>query len=232
MIINKIKNQRDIDLIKLIDGSLISITIPDSVTSIGNYTFRMYETLTLVTIPNSVTSIGNEVFYGCTSLSSITIWATVPPTLGTNVFLGCSTLEAIYVPFGSLDAYKTATNWSAYANLMQEMGLRNIIVGDNLSGKKLYFNFPNNLYQSINTEENFISMSNGVNISTSFVSMTYLGKVVWCYELYSSPFYGYNEDTSTLDSNLSYYNTSSEWGIVTSIKTSNPAYQYIKIQDI
>ena len=46
-------------------------TIPNSVTSIGDYAFSGCTSLTSVTIPNSVTSIGDSAFYGCTSLSAI-----------------------------------------------------------------------------------------------------------------------------------------------------------------
>ncbi|MEE1000816.1 MAG: leucine-rich repeat protein, partial [Bacteroidales bacterium] len=45
--------------------SLTSVTIPNSVTSIGNYTFSGCYDLTSVTIPNSVTSIGGSAFSGC-----------------------------------------------------------------------------------------------------------------------------------------------------------------------
>ena len=48
--------------------SLTSITIPDSVTSIGSYAFRGCSSLTSVTIPNSVTSIGYDAFYNCSHL--------------------------------------------------------------------------------------------------------------------------------------------------------------------
>jgi len=48
-------------------------TIPNSVTSIGNYAFYYCTGLTSVTIPDSVTSIGNHAFGDCTSLTSITI---------------------------------------------------------------------------------------------------------------------------------------------------------------
>ena len=52
--------------------SLTSITIPNSVTSIGDNAFYGCSSLTSITIPNSVTSIGSNAFYGCNSLVSIT----------------------------------------------------------------------------------------------------------------------------------------------------------------
>ena len=48
-------------------------TIPNSVTSIGDYAFSGCTSLTSITIPNSVTWIGSEAFVGCSSLQSITV---------------------------------------------------------------------------------------------------------------------------------------------------------------
>ena len=57
-------------------AGLVSVTIPDSVTSIGYATFFYCSSLTSVTIPNSVTSIGDHVFRDCSSLTSVTFKGT------------------------------------------------------------------------------------------------------------------------------------------------------------
>ena len=50
---------------------LTSITIPNSVTSIGAWAFSGCSGLTSIEIPNSVTSIGMNAFYNCTGLTSV-----------------------------------------------------------------------------------------------------------------------------------------------------------------
>lgn len=122
--------------------NLTTITIPDSVTSIDISAFRSCNTLTSITIPNSVTSIKSEAFYECLSLTSITIpdsvksignyvfsyckvltsvycKATTPPLIGTNVFRDNGSDRKIYVPMESVDVYKSATNWSEYADAIE-----------------------------------------------------------------------------------------------------------------
>ena len=69
------------------------------VTSIGDNrgsVFGLCKSLTSVTIPDSVTAIGNLAFTGCKSLTSITISDSVAQ-IGVNPFLSCSTLKSISV---------------------------------------------------------------------------------------------------------------------------------------
>jgi len=100
-------------------SSLTSITIPNNVTSIRDSAFSQCTSLTSVTIPNSVTSIGAEAFRSNGNLESVTVKATTPPTLGFGVFLNGSSNLVIYVPAESVDAYKSASGWSYYANQIQ-----------------------------------------------------------------------------------------------------------------
>ena len=99
-------------------SSLSAITIPDSVTSLGGSCFR-YLSLSSITIPDSVTSIGSSCFVYCSKLTSVTCKAINPPTLGSGVFNYTPSTIVIYVPAESVDAYKSATNWSSYADKIQ-----------------------------------------------------------------------------------------------------------------
>ena len=104
-------------------SSLTSITIPDSVTSIGDTAFSGCHSLSSITIPNSVTSIGSSAFYGCgtntTSGTTYTILAITPPTIRSGTFSNAK-INKIVVPKGTLEVYKSATNWSEYADKMVE----------------------------------------------------------------------------------------------------------------
>ena len=78
-------------------GSSPTVSIPNSVTSIGNKAFKDCENLDTVTIPNSVTSIGNNAFSGCTSLVSLTIPNSVT-AIGNYAFYGCRSLDSVIIP--------------------------------------------------------------------------------------------------------------------------------------
>jgi hypothetical protein len=98
-------------------SGLTSVTIGSGVTSIGSNAFRNCSSLTSIDIPSGVTSISQGAFYNCSSLSSMTVNATTPPTLGINVFY--NTTCPIYVPCQSVSSYKSAENWSTYADRIQ-----------------------------------------------------------------------------------------------------------------
>lgn len=85
--------------------------------SIGNYAFANCSKLTSISLPSRLTSIGNYAFNNCSSLTTVTILATTPPTLSNTNAISTATTQ-IQVPMASVDAYKTATNWSNFADII------------------------------------------------------------------------------------------------------------------
>ena len=118
-------NKDKTTLIQYPGGKQGAYTIPNSVTSIGDNAFYGCASLTSVTIPNSVTSIQYNAFEGCKGLTSVTIEAKTPPALGDYAF-GFRSGFDIYVPCGTLEAYKTA--WAYYADRIRS-GVEYTITG-------------------------------------------------------------------------------------------------------
>jgi hypothetical protein len=107
-------------------GNLSSVTIPDSVTTIGKHVFDMCDfedeaQLTAVTIGSGVTSIGGggEFIGCCDNLQSVTIYATTPPEITEEELLNISNDAPIYVPSESVDAYKAADVWMDFEDRIQ-----------------------------------------------------------------------------------------------------------------
>ena len=122
-------------------SGLISITIPNSVTTIGDYAFYFCDGLTEVTIPNSVTTIGDKTFYYCSGLTSITIPNSVT-SIGSSAFYSCKNLRVVkslsntpqqcndnafgsnpaallMVPKGSMMSYMIADGWRHFTKIQE-----------------------------------------------------------------------------------------------------------------
>lgn len=97
-----------------IDGKeIINLEIPDSVKSIGNFTFFNCVNITSVTIPSSVTSIGCMAFARCYNLAEIYCYSEEVPSIQSNTFRHSLIEYAIlYVPETSVKAYKISSPWN------------------------------------------------------------------------------------------------------------------------
>ncbi|MDY4186623.1 MAG: leucine-rich repeat domain-containing protein, partial [Candidatus Borkfalkiaceae bacterium] len=107
-----------------------SVTIPDSVTFIGDYAFAYCSGLTSITIPDSVTSIGSWAF-GCSGLTSVTIPDNVN-SIGSWAFCDCRQLKEIVWNAENCtieDPYEPPYQYSIFGG---GTNLINIIIGENV----------------------------------------------------------------------------------------------------
>ena len=79
---------------------LISVSIPNNVTTISDRAFYQCYLIESVNIPNSITSIGIDAFNGCQGISSLTIPNSLI-SIGNDAFLGCNGLSSIQVESGN-----------------------------------------------------------------------------------------------------------------------------------
>ena len=123
-------------------NKLTSIVLPNTVTKIGNSAFFYCTQLSSVTLSNTLEEIGYDAFHGCgnlasidlpasmkwigihafercNSLTSMTCRATTPPSFAlveSDCLLTC--LQEIKVPQASVEAYKSASGWSQFADII------------------------------------------------------------------------------------------------------------------
>ena len=98
-------------------SGLTSIEIPNRVTSIGSDAFDGCSGLTSVTIGNSVTSIGDKAFKDCTGLTFVTNYATTPQSINSNVFEYVNKSTCVLnVPKESVSLYQAANVWKEFTN--------------------------------------------------------------------------------------------------------------------
>ncbi len=118
--------------------------------------FKNRVELTSVTIPATITSIGNGAFAGCVNLASIYVYHEEPITFGSaearrasgSIFDGVNMETCIlYVPYGCADKYKGATIWSDFQHIveMESTSIKDVITSQandgiwyTLSGHRVY----------------------------------------------------------------------------------------------
>ena len=143
--------------------NLTSITIPNSVKSIGSKVFYSCYNLRNITIPNSVKSIGMDAFYSCISLTSTTIPNSVT-NIGSGAFRQCSGLTSITIPnsvtnigsgaFRECSGLTSITISESVTSIGMDAfsrcySLKNIVVAE---GNTVYNSYDGVLYNKIQTE--------------------------------------------------------------------------------
>ena len=97
--------------------NLLSVSLPKCkiIDDYGMASCGIYE----ISLPE-ISRINGHAFYSCSNLSTIYLGNTIP-TLGEGVFQGTkitSSTGSIYVPISKLLAYKSASGWSVYSNII------------------------------------------------------------------------------------------------------------------
>ena len=105
-------------------NKLTSITVPNSVTSIGGRAFSGCTRLTSVTIGDNVMWIGGSAFYNCNGLTSVTIPNSVM-SIGSSAFSGCTNLTSITIP-------NSVTTIGEYA-FQSCTGLTSVTIGNSVT---------------------------------------------------------------------------------------------------
>lgn len=79
------------------ENSFTTITIPDTITTVGGWAFEECDKLTNVTIPDSVDKIGKGLFADCTNLKEVKLSANMY-TITDLMFNNCTSLKSINIP--------------------------------------------------------------------------------------------------------------------------------------
>jgi len=129
--------------------SLRHLTIPDGIATFGTNMFNGVRSAKIISLPNSITNINAasifstcygmdsficpsgittiaaSAFANCSACNNYIFPQTTPPTLANiNAFTGIQPTDRIFVPDANVTDYKTATNWSTYADYIYPLSQR------------------------------------------------------------------------------------------------------------
>ena len=113
--------------------SLTSVTLPESITDIGNAAFRQSSSLKSIELPSKLIRIGKDAFMGCSAITSVTFPNTLKE-IGNYAFSGCKGISSLYLP-----ANITHIGENAFSNCSK---LTNVIIDSHITilEKSIFFN--------------------------------------------------------------------------------------------
>ena len=154
---------------------LLELKIPESVTSIGNYAFQNCKSLGYITLGSNLETIGSYALYNCTAAKAIYSLNPTPPTISNGLFSSSSHYAntTLYVPIGSMEAYKTADIWSKITNI-KEYDFTNI---NSTKAKAPFFKKTDEGIAFVNAENKTISIYNVVGVIVEKIG-NYAGETI------------------------------------------------------
>lgn len=94
-----------------------TIALPEGVTTIRKGGFDGCEAVSCVVLPSTLKKLEARALASLTNLKSIVSKASTPPTCEATTFAETSTAIPVYVPCGSIGAYKEAEVWKSFTNI-------------------------------------------------------------------------------------------------------------------
>ena len=178
------------DSVKTIPGYLCyqmnkldSVTLPEKLTTIGQYAFNGCSLFKNVTIPASVTSIGTYAFAFCTSLKNFEFPKGIK-TVATSVLEGCTALEDVIIP-----ASVTTIGQDAFYNCSKLVSIHNYAITPQSLQSRAVYNVNKqtcilyvpidyiDLYRAADVWKDFaniIGVATDLQFEDQIVSVTYL----------------------------------------------------------
>ena len=178
------------DSVKTIPGYLCyqmnkldSVTLPEKLTTIGQYAFNGCSLFKNVTIPASVTSIGTYAFAFCTSLKNFEFPKGIK-TVATSVLEGCTALEDVIIP-----ASVTTIGQDAFYNCSKLVSIHNYAITPQSLQSRAVYNVNKqtcilyvpidyiDLYRAADVWKDFaniIGVATDLQFEDQIVSLTYL----------------------------------------------------------
>ena len=107
--------------------TLLDLSRVTGITTVPSYAFD-YTNLESVYLPASIETIGYKAFYECKQLSSLTVYAMVPPAVENYAFSGIPEGLVVYVPASSISQYQEAEGWKNFTFLPIQEDIRNVTI--------------------------------------------------------------------------------------------------------
>lgn len=98
------------------DVSSLRRAILTSVSTIADEAFSMCSNLQSIVVSNNLAEVGNNAFFHCNNLTDITFESNFQIFSFTHLLQQIPSVQNIYVPQDAVQAYKTASGWSAYVS--------------------------------------------------------------------------------------------------------------------
>ncbi len=104
--------------------NMVAMTLPAGVARIGHHAFQGCKLLKEVTLPATTVEVGANAFADCNALASVHCTTSEPMALSRYydpfTLIGRQALMTLYVPTGSAEAYRAASVWSGFGQIVEE----------------------------------------------------------------------------------------------------------------